>query len=195
MAIKSLERKKQILEAASNCFSNNGFHKTSMQDICKEANMSPGSLYRYFNSKEDMIVAMADQESAEKLALLEILIDSNNFIKSLSEHIRKVLSRMLDRKFANLFVEITAETNRNAEIREMLITISKKVIMSYKSAIERAQENGKIKSSIDAELAAQLIISIIDGLVFRSLVISISLDSAMKQIDILLTSWLKPQSV
>ena len=38
-------------------FSRNGFHQTTVQDICLEARLSSGALYRYFDGKEDIIEA------------------------------------------------------------------------------------------------------------------------------------------
>ncbi len=38
-------RREQILDAAERCFARAGFHRTTMQDICKEASVSPGALY------------------------------------------------------------------------------------------------------------------------------------------------------
>src|SRR4051812_17630808 len=46
------DRRAEILAAAQRCFVRSGFHGASMQDICAEAGMSPGNLYRYFPSKE-----------------------------------------------------------------------------------------------------------------------------------------------
>ena len=43
-------RKQQIMDAAKTCFSRQGFHQTSIQDICREAELSPGAVYRYFDS-------------------------------------------------------------------------------------------------------------------------------------------------
>ena len=50
-------RHQQILNTAGACFSRQGFHQTSMQDICRAAELSPGAVYRYFSSKEDIIAA------------------------------------------------------------------------------------------------------------------------------------------
>jgi len=50
-------RRHQILEAARTCFSRQGFHQTTVQDICKEAGLSPGAVYRYFPSKDHIIAA------------------------------------------------------------------------------------------------------------------------------------------
>ena len=194
MSIKYEERKKQILEAASNCFSNKGFHKTSMQDICNEVNMSPGSLYRYFKSKEDIIETMAQQESAQCLELLETLKATDDIIGSLIDNANCVLSRMLERRVAAIFVEITSEANRNPRIHDMLAKIDAKVIALYKDVIETEQQQGKIKSSIDALSAAQLIIAIINGLTYRSIVTDeYNVDMIKKELGNLFSSWLDPQ--
>src|SRR5918999_3153281 len=57
-------RRRQILDAALVCFSRSGFHQTSMQQIFEEAGLSPGAVYRYFKSKDDIVAAIA----AETLA-------------------------------------------------------------------------------------------------------------------------------
>jgi len=59
------DRRDEILVAAQACFARAGFHQTSMQEICSEAQMSPGNLYRYFRSKEDIIAAIAERDRAE----------------------------------------------------------------------------------------------------------------------------------
>ena len=55
----------EILAAAQRCFVRSGFHGASMQDICAEAGMSPGNLYRYFPSKEALIAGIAERDRAE----------------------------------------------------------------------------------------------------------------------------------
>ena len=45
-------RREHILDAAEVCFARAGFHRTTMQDICKEALISPGALYVYFTSRK-----------------------------------------------------------------------------------------------------------------------------------------------
>ena len=49
----------QIVAAARRCFSRQGFHQTSMPDIAAEAGVSVGAPYRYFSSKEEIILAIA----------------------------------------------------------------------------------------------------------------------------------------
>jgi AcrR family transcriptional regulator len=53
-------RRQQILDAASRCFTRNGFHATSMPDIFAEAQLSSGAVYRYFAGKHAIIEALAE---------------------------------------------------------------------------------------------------------------------------------------
>src|SRR6185369_16447908 len=48
-----------ILEAARRCFESKGFLKTTLQDVAKEAEISVGLIYRYFQSKEDIFASLA----------------------------------------------------------------------------------------------------------------------------------------
>ena len=59
------DRRAEILDAARICFARSGFHQTSMQEVCAEAGMSPGNLYRYFRSKEAIIAGIAERDRAE----------------------------------------------------------------------------------------------------------------------------------
>ena len=55
-------RREHILDAAEQCFARAGFHRTTMHDICKEAGVSPGALYVYFDSKEALIAGISERD-------------------------------------------------------------------------------------------------------------------------------------
>jgi TetR/AcrR family transcriptional regulator, transcriptional repressor of aconitase len=57
-------RRRQILDAALICFSRDGFHRTPMQAIFEESGLSPGAVYRYFKSKDDIVAAIASETLA-----------------------------------------------------------------------------------------------------------------------------------
>ena len=52
-------RRRGILAAAQRCISRNGVRGTTIRDICRAANLSPGAVYRYFPSKDEILVALA----------------------------------------------------------------------------------------------------------------------------------------
>ncbi|MFM8315764.1 MAG: TetR/AcrR family transcriptional regulator, partial [Deltaproteobacteria bacterium] len=53
------QRSQDILEAARRVFESKGFLNTTLQDVAKEAEISVGLIYRYFQSKEDMFASLA----------------------------------------------------------------------------------------------------------------------------------------
>jgi TetR/AcrR family transcriptional regulator, transcriptional repressor of aconitase len=63
-------RRDQILGAARRCFLRDGFHATSMQDLFAESGLSAGAVYRYFASKNEVILAIAEDNMHEVLAMI-----------------------------------------------------------------------------------------------------------------------------
>ena len=53
-------RRQQIVEAARTRFATQGFAGTSLADIVAESGLSNGAIYRYFTSKDDIVVAICD---------------------------------------------------------------------------------------------------------------------------------------
>ncbi|MFZ5909160.1 MAG: TetR/AcrR family transcriptional regulator [Chloroflexota bacterium] len=72
------ERKDQIMNAAEEIFSKKGFSDARMDDIAEETGLSKGTLYLYFKSKDDLIVAILDRlfqrefKTFEKLDLASV---------------------------------------------------------------------------------------------------------------------------
>jgi len=52
-------RRQQIIVAAKRVFSEKGFSKTTMEDIAKEAELSPGTLYLYFKNKDELYASLS----------------------------------------------------------------------------------------------------------------------------------------
>jgi AcrR family transcriptional regulator len=60
------ERKKMIARTASSIFATRGYHKTSIEDICKECNIAQGTLYLHFSGKLE-IFKMAVNDALDKI--------------------------------------------------------------------------------------------------------------------------------
>jgi TetR/AcrR family transcriptional regulator, repressor for uid operon len=77
-------RREHILDAAEKCFTERGFHSTSMHDICRAASVSPGALYTYFSSKEQLIAGMCDREKSTLVDNLAVVAEAKDFMAALS---------------------------------------------------------------------------------------------------------------
>lgn len=73
----SEERKEQILEAAIEVFARSGFHGARMDDIAKQAGLSKGALYWYFDSKDAIIQGIMDRMFAGEFEQLGEILEAD----------------------------------------------------------------------------------------------------------------------
>jgi TetR/AcrR family transcriptional regulator, transcriptional repressor of aconitase len=65
-------RRQQILGAARECFTKQGFYNTSMQDIFKASGLSAGAVYRYFPSKHELVKVIAEDSLETALTRINL---------------------------------------------------------------------------------------------------------------------------
>src|SRR5207302_8980834 len=103
------------------CFARNGFHATSMPDICAEVGMSAGGGYRYFASKDDLIAELADGAMAPVIHVLREAADADPAPQP-AEIIDLVHNTPLAGSpappNASLLLQVWAEVVRNPRVRE-----------------------------------------------------------------------------
>ncbi|MCH2458027.1 MAG: TetR/AcrR family transcriptional regulator [Henriciella sp.] len=108
----------QILDAAAHCFVEMGFHRAGMAKIAARAKMSPGHIYHYFESKEAIIAAIVDRESAraaERFAEFDA-VDSTELASVMTERAVQSIAEKTDILQSVLNMEMLAECQRNPEI-------------------------------------------------------------------------------
>lgn len=112
-------RREHILDAAEACFVRNGFHRTTMQDLAREAAMSPGNIYRYFESKEAVVRGLAERDRERGTVLVAEM--------ELAGDRRGALLRILGRYFgeitreaAILRIDLWSEATRNPDIAALV---------------------------------------------------------------------------
>ena len=169
---KHLEaRRQQILDAAAACFARQGFHQTTMSDICREADLSPGAIYRYFQSKEEIIEASCagcEQIGAAAFEAVGQGISTMQFLDTLSE---KAFSDLEDPQAASglrLQVQWWSEAMRSPQLGELL---RQRSVGTWKGGlaqiVARAQEMGEIDQRLDPEAAGRVLLSMWLGLVLQ----------------------------
>src|SRR3569832_1481300 len=120
------DRRAEILDAAERCFARAGFHQSSMQEICAEAGMSPGNLYRYFPSKESLIAGISERNRAQAAADFAEVDKASDFFTGFAALGRQYLVERSDVEVA-LCLEIMAEARRSPDIRRIHQTIYSEV--------------------------------------------------------------------
>jgi TetR/AcrR family transcriptional regulator, repressor for uid operon len=159
-------RRERILDAAGVCFCRAGFHRTTMHDICKEAGVSPGALYVYFDSKEALIAGMAERdraEFAERFAALASASDFLEALKTLGEQYFIEEPVEADR----MCIDIGLESTRNPRVREIFQKSDRFVMESFEKLFQRLKDEGRIAPAFDISTVAKAFIVLADGIFWR----------------------------
>ena len=173
-----LEIRDRILAAALISFSKKGFDKTRMDDIALESNLSKGTLYIYFESKEDLFYALCEQNLVELRKQLLSLFVTNH------EHNNQENQKLIsDNKgyydnFSHfesihiIFLEILSKSTRNEKLRLALYSQHKKVFEVMKEHILNYLKNDKTINNLkDSEIdcVVMSLIAVYNGLMINRL--------------------------
>ena len=71
------DKRQAILEAAIYTFARKGFHATRISDVAERAGIGKGTVYLYFDSKEDLLISILQSYVDEAMALAEELVDEH----------------------------------------------------------------------------------------------------------------------
>lgn len=114
-------RRKQVLDAARACFARSGFRGASMAQISQAAGMSPGHIYNYFASKQDIVASLVAEDSDFHHKLIaEIVAQEGDVLQLLVDYVHVGVDHALAPDKVALNLEIMAEAARNPEIRAIL---------------------------------------------------------------------------
>ncbi|HSI39348.1 MAG TPA: TetR/AcrR family transcriptional regulator [Xanthobacteraceae bacterium] len=187
--------RRRILDAAAACFTRNGFHATSMQEVCGEAAMSPGALYRYFPSKAAIIIAIVEEERAARAALMAKLDQAPSFFEALAEMGRSLFSGEVPMICAELAPEVFAEASRNPALKRVFDEVEAEMDQSMRRALEAAQARGEVDSGLDLDGVLLFLNALGDGLLMRHrLNPETRLAERMPEISALLARMLGPKA-
>ncbi|MBI2256051.1 MAG: TetR/AcrR family transcriptional regulator [Proteobacteria bacterium] len=156
-------RRREILEAAEDCFARNGFHGASMAEIAATAGVSMGLLYRYFANKEAIIESFAAQDSAAALAAIEGWAKAKTALPAFRNLVRRLLDEAMQPETAAIVAEIYAESLRNTKLRKLLARYETLVTKAWAEAITRHRAAGTLRGTAAPEVIADLLLAAIDG--------------------------------
>lgn len=158
-------RRRQIMDAAIACFRRRGFHQATMQEICAEAAISAGALYRYFGSKADIIGAIAEESRAEGDEAFLRAAEKSGFLEAMTVSARDFLQKFVDD--GPLVADIMGESLRDESIATALRASDVRSVQIFSKAIVAAQARGEIDASLDPEKTADTLFAIVEGIGLR----------------------------
>jgi len=116
-----MKSKKVIIDTALNLFVTRGYHATSIHAIAKEAGIAIGLMYHYFNSKEDMLVYIMEENMQEirKSTMAELSKTSNeNDIHNMIDALFATIIKMSDSW--RLIITVSFQPDVSKTAKEMI---------------------------------------------------------------------------
>ncbi len=190
------DRRDTILRAARRCFVEHGFHATGMAEICVEAGMSPGNLYRYFKNKAAIIQAIADETRNRIVPVFEQLRNHQDPVEGIVQIILLSVKEFCHGPDGRLWMDILAEASRNKEIRKLCMALDQHVRACLKELLKRVAEKNRLRLELDVEATSVWLIALLDGAVARfSMDPDMDLGRTLESLAASIRRWLRVQPV
>ena len=163
-------RRRQILAAANRCFARLGFHTATMQDVIRESGLSAGAIYNLFASKEDIIVAIANERhvrEAQVFAAAAAEQDVNITVGRLVEAFFQQLKDPDQERERRVGVQLWAEALNDKKLLKIVqqgTAVPKKALGKL---IEALKSSGELPAEVDSAAMARVMIALFEGFVLQ----------------------------
>jgi AcrR family transcriptional regulator len=159
-----LERRQLLIDAAWRCAGRMGYSELTVDDICAEAQVSKGAFYGYFASKQDMLLALLDEDAAELDGLLETLSQRNlSNMSRLRNFAREMCERGSDQARVQVRSDLWAAILTEPLIRNRMVEAVGRRRATLRGWIDVAVADGEI-TDIPANAFASVLLALGDGL-------------------------------
>ncbi|MFP4060865.1 MAG: TetR/AcrR family transcriptional regulator [Bacteroidales bacterium] len=161
------QRRSDIIDAAEKVFFSRGVHQSTMDDVAMEAELSKGTLYLYFKSKEDLHFAISMRGMD---VLSEKLQQAYDISKTGAENALEIGKAYIGfskqyRNYFDSFLEFEASTLETVDpLQKEKIFGDGSPLMVFVHVIEKGQKDGSIRDDIPSRELAVILWSQLTGL-------------------------------
>ncbi|KGR82718.1 TetR/AcrR family transcriptional regulator [Lysinibacillus odysseyi] len=152
-----MDRRQEILDAATKSFSLFGYKATTIEQVAKVANVGKGTIYTFFDNKEVLLQEVVVSLIREMKVAMDMAIDpSVSFI----DNAHMALMKMLQfREKHVLFAKLVEEEKalRTPAVKEMLQVIETEIISYIAGFIQISIDKGQV-NECDPPLVAYLLL-------------------------------------
>lgn len=161
-------RRQEILQAAQHLFARNGFSKVSMQDIARASEFSVGSLYNFFNNKNELYQCLI-AETALRIRdqLLTALSQGENEVQQLKNYLQGVVNMLEDNLEAiQLYLQEISllAPGIRFSLNETLKSCYNDLILKLSQVIAQGQKKDVLNRAVDSRTMALALDGMITGL-------------------------------
>lgn len=162
------ERRQLLVDAAWRCAGRMGYRDMTVDDICAEAGASKGAFYGYFESKQDLLVALLDEDVSDLDATLDNLNRrAMSNIARLRSFAKEMCERGSDPSRVQLRSDLWAAILTEPVIRQRVVAGVQRHRTVLRSWIDGAVDDAEM-APIPANALASVLLALGDGLTLHS---------------------------
>ena len=164
------QRRRHVLTSAWSCFSRNGFHATSMDEVISATGMSSSAVYRYFRSKDELIDATVDEAFARTETLFTELLTAKP-TPTPTQTIERLTKIVRERPqegtydLSLLAMQAWTEALRRPHLRERTGAYYSNARRLFESLAQRWRDEGHIRADADLTSIATLLTTLMPGMI------------------------------
>lgn len=161
------ERRQLLIDAAWRCAALRGFRDLTVDDVCAEAGVSKGAFYGYFGHKQDLLLALLEDDAAALDRELErITGTSSSGVQRVRLFAQAMLARGEDSARVQVRADLWAGLLTEEAVREHLARAMQRRRVLVRSWIEEAVASGELLD-IPANALASILLALTDGLMLH----------------------------
>jgi TetR/AcrR family transcriptional regulator, transcriptional repressor of aconitase len=163
-------RRDQILSAARRCFLRDGFHTTSMQDLFAEAGLSSGAVYLYFPGKNDVIIAIAEENMRDIVEMIHdvaIRRPGSSAGATMADVLELVRAKDAENGLGRLALLVWAEVLRNPALAEKVKAMLTQLRGDLAEVVRDQQRSGELPRGVPADMLAGALVAIVPGFILQ----------------------------
>ncbi len=162
------ERRQQLIDAARRCAARRGFRDTTIDDVCAEAAVSKGAFYGYFSSKQQLLLALLDDDASGINSLLEHLSRTPlSDVARLQRFAREMCARGAQPSMVQLRSDLWAAILTDSLVRDAMVAAVGRRRAVLRGWIDGAVTSGEL-TSVPANALASVLLALGDGLTLHS---------------------------
>ncbi len=164
-------KRKLIINAALTLFSQRGFHGTTMAEVAREAGISVGSIYQYFQNKDHLYHSVLEERCNEILDAVRELLDPDRPFRENLRAVLRALHELAERNHSFFRLYLSSEhLPVLEEVRERLGTradvIYQKFLSFFTEMMEMGMKRGELRE-VSPLLLAQAYLGITNTFFFE----------------------------
>jgi AcrR family transcriptional regulator len=162
-----LERRQLLLDAAWRCAAERGFGHLTVDDVCAGAGVSKGAFYGYFAHKQELLLALLEDDSdALDRELEAITRTSSSGVARVRRFAQAMLARGDDAARVQVRADLWADLMTEEVVRERLTLATQRRRELVRGWIEEAVASGELVA-IPANALASILLALADGLMLH----------------------------